>query len=60
MSDPWDYGQDALAFYAGLRSVVAKGDLPDHLHEALERRQAEQHRNVCDAAAASRQDDASS
>ena len=60
MSDSWDYGQGALAFFERLRSVVAKGDLPDHLHEAFERRQSEQHRNVYDAAVASREDDARS
>lgn len=60
MSDSWDYGQGALAFFERLRSVPAKGDLPDHLHEAFERRQAEQNRNVYDAAVASKEDDARS
>ena len=52
MGDSWDYGQGALAFFERLRSVVAKGDLPNRLHEAFERRQAEQRRSVFDAAVA--------
>jgi hypothetical protein len=60
MSDSWDYGQGALAFFERLRSLPAKGDLPDHLHEAFERRRAEQNRNVYDAAVASKEDDARS
>src|SRR5271154_637940 len=60
MSDSWDYGQGALAFFERMSSVVAKGALPDHLHEAFERRQAEQNRNVYDAAVASKEDDARS
>lgn len=60
MSDSWDYGQGALAFFERLRSVVAKEDLPAYLHEAFERRQTEQNRNVCDAAVAAKEDDARS
>ena len=49
MADSWDYVKGAAAFFNKLRAVVAKDDLPPHLHAAFERRQIQIRQSAEDA-----------